>query len=81
MNDTQYLLVVWRDAHAVTDGWTHLDELDREECIVTSIGILLKDAKHGYLVLAQSMIDDENTVDGVLAIPDGMVISKTVIVV
>ncbi|MGA1111057.1 MAG: hypothetical protein ACO3VO_05625 [Ilumatobacteraceae bacterium] len=80
MTDRTLLLVVWRDAHAVTDTWTHIDELDVDDCVVVSVGIVLPDAKQGHLVLAQSMIDGENTVDGVLAIPHGMIISETVIV-
>ena len=80
MTDHTYLHVVWRDAHAASDTWTHIDDIDPDDCLVTSVGILLADAKPGYLVLAQSMINGANTVDGVLAIPHGMVISKTVIV-
>jgi hypothetical protein len=40
---------------------------------VESTGLLIPDAKPGHVVLAQSMISDEETVDGVLAIPVGMV--------
>jgi hypothetical protein len=75
MTDHHIQIVTWRDAHAVTEGWTHLEDLDKQECIVTSVGIVLHDVKPGYVVLAQSMIDGEHTVDGVLAIPVGMVIS------
>lgn len=68
-----YVIVIWADAHAVTDAWTAIDQLDDEECLVTSIGLLLRDAKSGHVVLAQSKIHDEETVDNVLAIPLGMV--------
>ena len=81
MTDHQLRLVVWRDAHAVTEGWTHIEDLDKQDCVVTSVGILLVDAKPGYVVLAQSMIDGEHTVDHVLAIPVGMVISAVTIAV
>ena len=77
---SEYQLVVWKDAHAVTDAWTHLEDLDQDDCLVTSIGLVLPDAKSGYLVLAQSMINGENIVDGVLAIPLGMIVAQTVIV-
>lgn len=80
MTDHTYMLVVWRDAHAASETWTHIEDIDSDDCLVTSVGIVLVDAKPGYLVLAQSMINGANTVDGVLAIPHGMVISKTVIV-
>ncbi len=68
-----YVIVTWCDAHAVTDTWTGIDELDDEECLVESIGMLLEGAKSGHIVLAQSMILGEETVDNVLAIPEGMV--------
>jgi hypothetical protein len=74
-------VVVWRDAHAITQTWTHLDELDKEDCVVTSVGIVLHDVKPGYLVLAQSMIDNDNTVDHALAIPVGMIVSTVDIAV
>ena len=79
MTDHHLQLVTWRDAHAVTESWTHIEELDKHECVVVSVGIVLHDVKPGYLVLAQSMIDGEHTVDHVLAIPVGMVISAVTI--
>ena len=81
MTDHQIQVVTWRDAHAVCETWTHLEDLDKEDCIVTSVGILLEGVKPGYVVLAQSMIDGEHTVDHVLAIPVGMVISAVNIAV
>ena len=69
----KYVTVLWCDAHAVTDTWTPIEELDRKECLVESTGLLIPDANPGHVVLAQSMISDEETVDGVLAIPVGMV--------
>lgn len=69
----EFVSVIWCDAHAVTDSWTPIEELDRKECLVESTGLWITDAKEGHIVLAQSMISDEETVDGVLAIPVGMV--------
>ena len=69
----EYVTVLWCDAHAVTDSWTPIEELDRKECLVESTGLLIRDGKPEHVVLAQSMISDEETVDGVLAIPVGMV--------
>jgi len=69
----EYVTVLWCDAHAVTDTWTLIDELDKTECLVESAGFLIRDGKPGHIVLAQSMISDEETVDSVLAIPVGMV--------
>lgn len=74
--DLQMVCLWWRDAHAVTDTWTAIEELDDEPCIVHSIGFLLRDVKPGHIVLAQSMIDGEEygDVDHVLAIPSAMVV-------
>lgn len=69
----ELVIVKWCDAHAVTETWTPIEDLDRQECMVESTGLWIKDAKTGHIVLAQSMISDEETVDGVLAIPLGMV--------
>lgn len=73
MTTDVYVEVIWYDAHAVTESWTHMDELDKENCVVRSVGIMLKNVKEGHVVLAQSMISGEDTVDNVLAIPSGMV--------
>lgn len=69
----EFVTVIWCDAHAVTDSWTPIEELDRKECLVESTGLWIRDGKPGHIVLAQSMISEEETVDGVLAIPTGMV--------
>lgn len=69
----EFVTVLWCDAHAVTDSWTPIEELDKKECLVESTGLLIRDSKPGHIVLAQSMISEEETVDGVLAIPVGMV--------
>lgn len=71
--ENNYVEVVWFDAHAVTESWTPVDELDRENCVVRSVGMLMDNVKEGHLVLAQSMICGQDTVDNVLAIPAGMV--------
>lgn len=68
-----YVEVVWFDAHAVTHSWTPIAELDQDNCVVHSVGVLIENGKEGHVVLAQSMILNEDTVDNVLAIPTGMV--------
>lgn len=73
MKTDQLVRITWIDAHAVTDGWTGVDELDDEPCVVTSVGLLLPETKPGHVVLAQSWIEDTDDLDGVLAIPLGMV--------
>lgn len=64
--------VLWYDAHAVTDTWTQISELDADPCVVRSVGLLLPHAKPGHLMLAQSVTNDD-MVDQVLAVPLGMV--------
>ena len=65
------LAVVWRDAHAVTTGWTCADEVE-VGFTVESVGWEIP-GHDGHLVLAQSV--GESQVDHVLAIPTGMVVS------
>jgi hypothetical protein len=65
--------VVWHDAHAVTETWVGVDDIDDGPCVVRSVGVLVPHAKPGHLVLAQSIIEGDNMVDHVVAIPLGMV--------
>ena len=66
--------VVWRDAHAMSSGWTHRTELDREPYEVVTVGFLLTGEKPGHLSIAQSVAPGGH-VDNVAGIPIGMVIS------
>ena len=70
------VLVVWHDAHTI-DGWTYLEALDADPCLVHSVGFLAPDAKPGHVVLVQSVIVGDGEVDAVLNIPAGMVVSCT----
>jgi hypothetical protein len=65
--------LVWHDAHAVTETWTNIDEIDGDPVEVRSVGWLLAGAKPGHVVVAQSQILTHDEVDGVLAVPRGMV--------
>jgi Mn-dependent DtxR family transcriptional regulator len=65
--------VHWRDCHALTEGWTHLSDLDTHERVIRSVGFVLEDRKHDHLVLAQSL--DDGLVDNVIAIPLAVIIS------
>ena len=66
------VLVTWWDAHAVTTGWTNIDELDVEPFVVTSVGYLVEAAKPDHVLLVQS-VTREGQIDQALAIPWGMV--------
>lgn len=66
------VIVLWHDAHELTDGWTLIEEIEKGPRVIHSIGFLLPaETTPGHHVLAQS-IDDEH-VDNALAIPDAMV--------
>lgn len=73
----QRVEIDWHDAHAYSEHWTSLDEIEEEPCLVRTVGWLLPDAKPGHIVVAQSL----NSLDGidcVLCIPVGMVVRTTV---
>ena len=70
------VLVVWHDAHT-QDGWTYIETIDAEPCIVHSVGFLAPDAKPGHLILVQSRSLGDGMVDAMLAIPAAMVVSCT----
>ncbi len=75
MDSTSKMVRVWwRDAHAATQTWSPVEEIDPEPCIVVSVGFVLSDVKPDHVVLAQSFIDDQGEVDHVLAIPSAMVV-------
>lgn len=74
--DLTPVLVVWHDAHTI-DGWTYLEAVEADPCVVHSVGFLAPDAKPGHVVLVQSVIVGDGEVDAVLHIPAGMVVSCT----
>ncbi len=65
--------VTWHDAHSVSESWTTFDDLDKEPCVVTSVGYLIAGVKANHVVIAQSIIVDDSHLDHVLAIPNGMI--------
>jgi hypothetical protein len=66
--------VVWHDAHSESgSSWVARAEIDREPCVVETVGWLIPDAKSEHLVIAQSWIPSDDHLDGVLSIPVGMV--------
>ena len=73
------VLVTWKDAHAVHNGWGSLDSLEEEFCIVHSIGWLIPEAKKDHVVLVLSVGNTSEDysaehVDSGIAIPTEMVI-------
>lgn len=72
------VMVTWMDAHAATQAWTPVDDIDQDPCIVISCGFMLS-VEHGgkpeHVTIYQSKTDN-NDVDGVLCIPVAMI--KTV---
>jgi hypothetical protein len=78
MSDLTYVEIVWHDAHALTDSWIELDDLDDEPCVVVSVGVLLPSVKKGHVVVSQSANTQEQF-DCVLAVPVGMIKSMRVL--
>jgi len=63
------------DAHAATETWTALDNIDQDPCMVLSCGFLLaveQGGKPDHVTIYQSKTDSDD-VDGVLCIPVAMV--------
>ena len=75
---TTVVEVIWHDAHADTTSWIDMSDIDSDPCVVTSIGILLPNAKPDHIVLAQSQ-NSFDQIDCVLSIPVGMVQSMRAI--
>lgn len=69
----QLVRVTWHDAHAATDTWTSIDGIGEELCVVETVGYLLHEVKPGHVCIAQSLIDIQGEVNGVLAISSAMV--------
>jgi hypothetical protein len=71
------VLIIWKDAHAATETWTDIDDVeDNEPYIVNSVGIFLAigaGGKKGHVSICQSFTQDR-FVDAVLHIPKKMVI-------
>jgi len=69
------VMVTWMDAHAATQTWTPLSEIDQDPCMVTSCGFLLaveQGGKPDHVTIYQSKTDSDD-VDCVLCIPVAMV--------
>ena len=78
MADLTYVEIIWHDAHALTDSWIELDDIDDEPCVVISVGQLLPSAKKDHVVICQSS-NTEDQLDCVLCVPVGMVKSMRVL--
>ena len=69
------VIVTWMDAHAATETWTPLNDIDQDPCIVNSCGFLLtadEGGKPDHITIYQSKTDSDD-VDGVLCVPVAMV--------
>lgn len=65
--------LVWHDAHSISETWTSKSEIESQPCIVSSVGWLIPHAKPDHVVICQSMILGQDSLDNCLAIPNGMV--------
>ena len=76
------VVVTWHDAHSEFDTWTSVSAIDDTPCVVQTAGYLLPGVKADHVVVVQSFYvdsDGDREVDGVLAIPVGMVKSMVVL--
>ena len=71
-------LVRWRDAYAISATWMHVDDPIPKAVIVSTVGYVIPKAKHGYVVIADSVYDtaDGRYYGGVTVIPAGMVVEE-----
>jgi len=73
--DFRYIVVKWADAHQGPGEWCVLDEEDKDEHIITTVGLMVSENDGGkpkHLTVAQSLSPD-GFVDHVIYIPHGMV--------
>ena len=74
-------LVIWKDAHAGTDGqhWKHIEELEDDgNYVVATAGLLLppgRGGKKGHVSIASSLTNDGH-VDYITHIPKRMVLHR-----
>ena len=73
------VLIFWKDAHAVFPGWTSLEDMDKDDCIIQTIGWMIPDIKPGHVVVVQSVGNPrednvEDHVDSGIAIPEAMIV-------
>ena len=73
-----FVEVIWHDAHADTDSWIDVDEIDENPCVVVSCGILIPSAKPNHVTLCQSSNSFEQ-IDCVLSVPVRMIKSMRVL--
>jgi hypothetical protein len=77
MTSYEMVQVVWHDAHAVNE-WQSTSDISQEPCVISTVGFLIPSAKPNHVVVAQS-IDPDGNLDGVLSIPEGMVVKVSVL--
>lgn len=65
--------IKWRDAQT-SHGWEHMEEVELEVPVVTTVGFLVKEDEHAIMV-ASSVGDDKHT-NARMLIPTGMVVSR-----
>jgi hypothetical protein len=75
------VLVTWHDAHAGSENWVHVDDLDDDGAyVVQSVGWLMEGMKRGHVTISQSSTQCGH-VDAVLHVPLKMVKSVQLLAV
>ena len=72
LDEAKFCVVTWHDAHAEPD-WMTVDDIEPDPYVVRTAGWLIPGAKPDHVVVCQSVGSDES-IDGVLSIPVGMVV-------
>jgi hypothetical protein len=78
MDGRTFVCVDWYDAYSYNEQWVDYEETDLGAVINRSVGILIPNAKDGYVVIAQTD-NQEDAYDGLLFIPVGMVANLRVV--
>ncbi len=77
LNEAIYGVVTWHDAHSESD-WQDLATLDQDPYVVKTAGWIIPNAKPHHVVVVQSIGSDDSC-DGIMCIPVGMVVSTQVV--
>jgi hypothetical protein len=72
-NKLKSVYIKWLDAHDELDTWIASEDIEKEPCVITSLGFLIENGKPEHVTLAQSY-SDELLYNNIIYIPNAMVI-------
>ena len=71
--DIQLLEVVWRDAAALSHGWSEPNDIEVTDQLVTTIGFFFKETETDLIVCSTT---DGKMFHGHFQIPKGMIVTR-----